>query len=118
MLVYKFYLAHNKEISEKEKRFVSGFLKVVKSIFHKILKFHGLKKSAVIKQNLMNADRAFRNFFNHKANELEEKIKDVKMYFVRNGVKQPVLCERHKIKIPTLGWVRLKEKGSDQSGNT
>ncbi len=33
------------------------------------------------------------------------------MYFVRNGVKQPVLCERHRIKIPTLGWVRLKEKG-------
>ncbi len=33
------------------------------------------------------------------------------MYFVRNGVKQPILWERHKIKIPTLGWVRLKEKG-------
>ncbi len=66
----------------------------------------------------MNADRAFRNFFNHKANELEEKIKNVKMYFMRNGVKQPILCERHKIKIPTLGWVRLKEKGSDKFRNT
>ncbi len=33
------------------------------------------------------------------------------MYFVRNGVKQPILCERHRIRIPTLGWVRLKEKG-------
>ena len=35
---------------------------------------------------------------------------DVKMYFVRNNPKD-CLCERHRIKIPTLGWVRLKEKG-------
>jgi putative transposase len=33
------------------------------------------------------------------------------MYFVRNGTKQPISCERHRIKIPTLDWVRLKEKG-------
>lgn len=35
---------------------------------------------------------------------------DVKMYFVKNNSKD-CLCERHRIKIPTLGWVRLKEKG-------
>ena len=34
----------------------------------------------------------------------------MKMYFVRNNPKD-CLCERHRIKIPTLGWVRLKEKG-------
>ncbi len=73
-----------------------------------------------VKHSIMNADRAFRNFFNHKAKFPKWKKKsnsDVKMYFVRNGVKQPILCERHKIKIPTFGWVRLKEKGSDKSGN-
>ena len=32
------------------------------------------------------------------------------MYFVRNNPKD-CFCERHRIKIPTLGWVRLKEKG-------
>lgn len=32
------------------------------------------------------------------------------MYFVRNS-KTDCLSERHKIKISTLGWVRLKEKG-------
>ena len=32
------------------------------------------------------------------------------MYFVKNNPKD-CLCERHRIKIPTLGWVRLKEKG-------
>ena len=32
------------------------------------------------------------------------------MYFVRNNPKD-CLCERHRIKIPSLGWVRIKEKG-------
>ena len=35
---------------------------------------------------------------------------DVKMYFVRNNPKD-CLCERHRIKIPSLGWIRIKEKG-------
>lgn len=32
------------------------------------------------------------------------------MYFVKNN-KTDCLSERHRIKVPTLGWVRLKEKG-------
>ena len=32
------------------------------------------------------------------------------MYFVKDG-KVSCLSERHRIKVPTLGWVRLKEKG-------
>ena len=32
------------------------------------------------------------------------------MYFVREHPKG-LVCERHRIKIPTLGWVRIKEKG-------
>ena len=32
------------------------------------------------------------------------------MYFVKNNPKD-CACERHRINIPTLGWVRLKEKG-------
>ena len=35
---------------------------------------------------------------------------DVKMYFVKNNPKD-CQCERHRIKIPSLGWVRIKEKG-------
>ena len=34
----------------------------------------------------------------------------MKMYFVRNNPKD-CHCERHRIKIPSLGWVRIKEKG-------
>ena len=36
---------------------------------------------------------------------------DVKMYFVKTDAKAVIVCERHRIKIPTLGWVKLKEKG-------
>lgn len=32
------------------------------------------------------------------------------MYFVKNNPKD-CFCERHRINIPTLGWMRLKEKG-------
>ena len=61
----------------------------------------------------MNAQKAFKNFFDKKANFPKWKKKsnsDVKMYFVRNN-KTDCQCIRHKINIPTLGWVRLKEKG-------
>ena len=33
------------------------------------------------------------------------------MYFVKTDAKTIILCERHRIKIATLGWVRIKEKG-------
>ena len=32
------------------------------------------------------------------------------MYFVKNNPTD-CACERHRIHIPTLGWVKLKEKG-------
>ena len=35
---------------------------------------------------------------------------DVKMYFVKNNPKD-CRCERHRINIPSLGWVRVKKKG-------
>ncbi len=37
-------------------------------------------------------------------------FKDVTMYFVKNNPKD-CSCERHRINIPTLGWIKLKEKG-------
>ena len=117
--IYNFYLAHNKEIYEKEEKFVSGY------DFSKWLNNEYLQQnpeflwiqevsSKSVKQSIMNAQRAFRNFFEHRTKFpiwKKKKISDVKMYFVRNGKTQPVSCERHRIKILTLDWVRLKEKG-------
>jgi transposase len=33
------------------------------------------------------------------------------MYFVKTDDKSIIHCERHRIKIPTLGWIQLKEYG-------
>ena len=33
------------------------------------------------------------------------------MYFVKTDSRTVIRCERHRIKIPTLGWTRIKEKG-------
>ncbi len=70
--------------------------------------------SKSVKQSIMNADRAFRNFFKHKTgfpNWKKKSYSDVKMYFVKTDRRVIIPCERHRIKIPTLDWVRLKEKG-------
>lgn len=62
----------------------------------------------------MNAEAAFRRFFKHQSKFPKFKKKgksDVKMYFVKTDARVIIPCERHRIKIPTLGWIRIKEKG-------
>ena len=70
--------------------------------------------SKAVKQSIMDADTAFRRFFKHQSGFPRFKKKGVnepKMYFVKTDKKAVIRCERHRIKIPTIGWVRLKEKG-------
>ena len=117
--VYNFYLAHNKETYEKEKKFVSGmdFSKWINNEFipnNKNYKWIKEVSSKSVKQSIMNAEKAFKRFFKHQSGFPGFKKKgksDVKMYFVKTDSKVIIPCERHRIKIPTLGWVRIKEKG-------
>lgn len=117
--VYNFYLAHNKEVYEKEKKFVSGmdFSKWLNNAFIKENPDYSWIKevsSKSVKKSIMNAERAFKRFFKGQSKFPQFKKKgksDVKMYFVKTDSKVIIPCERHRIKIPTLGWVRLKEKG-------
>ena len=117
--VYNFYLANNKEVYEKEKRFISGmdFSKWLNNDFlpnHSELSWIKDVSSKSVKQSIMNAERAFKNFFKGKSKfpRFKKKSKsDVKMYFVKTNAKVIIPCDRHRIKIPTLGWVQLKEKG-------
>ena len=70
--------------------------------------------SKSIKQSITNAYSAYQRFFKKQSNFPKFKKKgksDVKMYFVKTDAKAVIYCERHRIKIPTIGWVRLKEKG-------
>ena len=65
-------------------------------------------------RSIYNAYDAFLKFFKKQTKFPKFKKRgksDVKMYFVKTDAKSTIWCERHRIKIPTLGWVRLKEKG-------
>ena len=69
--------------------------------------------SKAVKKAIENGCTAFTRFFKHQSAFPHFKKKgrsDVTMYFVKNNPND-CLCERHRMKIPTLGWVRLKEKG-------
>lgn len=117
--VYNLYLAHNKEVYETEKRFISGmdFSKWLNNeLIPNDTTLSWIKEvsSKSVKKSIMNAETAFKSFFKHKSGFPKFKKKgkcDVKMYFVKTDAKAVIRCERHRIKIPTLGWVRLKEKG-------
>lgn len=66
--------------------------------------------SKAVKKSIMNADSAFKRFFKKQARYPKFKKKnksDPAMYFVNSGLH----VERHRIKIPTIGWVKLKEFG-------
>jgi putative transposase len=116
--VYNFYLAHNRELYESGKKFMTGkdFSKWLNNSYLPDNSDKAWIKevsSKSVKRSLEDGYAAFRKFFDHKAGYPRFKKKDVsdpKMYFVRNNPGD-CFCERHRIKIPTLGWVRLKEKG-------
>ncbi len=69
--------------------------------------------SKAVKKSIEDGCTAFTRFFKHQSafpNFKKKGKSDVKMYFVKNNPKD-CRCERHKLNIPTLGWVRIKEKG-------
>lgn len=115
--IYNFYLSHNKKLYEGKKEFMSGKSFSV-WLNNEYLPNNPDKiwikevSSKSIKKSIEDGYKAFINFFKHKSNFPKFKKKDksnVKMYFVKNS-KTDCLSERHRIKVPTLGWVRLKEK--------
>ena len=116
--IYNFYLAHNKELYDKGEKFMSSN-KFRVWLNNEYLPNHPeyswIKEaySKAVTQAVNNGQTAFTRFFNHESNFPNFKKKgrsDVKMYFVKNNPKD-CCCERHRIKIPSLGWVRIKEKG-------
>lgn len=117
--VYNFFIAQNKAWYAEGKPFISG------NAFSVWLNNEYLPNSPekywikevstkATKQAIMNADGAYRKYFKGEANfpRFKKKgVNDPKMYFVKNDANHIIQCERHRIKIPTLGWVRLKEYG-------
>ena len=116
--VYNFYLGHNKALHDNGKKFMTG-----KSfslwLNNEYIPDNPDKTwirevySKAVKKSIEDGCAAFTRFFKHQSDFPKFKKKgksDVKMYFVRNNPKD-CQCERHRLKIPTLGWVRIKEKG-------
>ena len=116
--IYNFYLTHNKELYDKGEKFMSG------KSFSVWLNNEYLPQnpdklwikevsSKSVKRSIENGCIAFTRFFKHQSafpNFKKKGRSDVKMYFVKNNPKD-CRCERHRINIPSLGWVRIKEKG-------
>lgn len=116
--IYNFYIAHNIELYKNNKKFMSGrsfsvWLNneyIPNNLDKKWIKEVSSKS---IRKSIENGYIAFLKFFKHKNNFPKFKKKNnsnVKMYFYKNN-KTDCLSERHRIKVPTLGWVKLKEKG-------
>ena len=116
--VYNFYLGHNKALHDNGEKFMTG-----KSfslwLNNEYIPDNPDKTwirevySKAVKKSIEDGCAAFTRFFKHQSDFPKFKKKgksDVKMYFVRNNPKD-CQCERHRLKISTLGWVRIKEKG-------
>ena len=116
--VYNFYLGHNKALHDNGEKFMTG------KDFSLWLNNEYIPDnpdktwirevySKAVKKSIEDGCTAFTRFFKHQSDFPKFKKKgksDVKMYFVRNNPKD-CQCERHRLEIPTLGWVRIKEKG-------
>jgi putative transposase len=121
--VYNLFLATNfdrykNEDIPKEEKFMSGytFSKWLNNVYVKDNEDKLWIKevsSKAVKQSIMNAEQAFKNWWKHKKGKPRFKKKskqNTKAYFPKDN-KKDCLIERHRIKVPTLGWVKLKEYG-------
>jgi putative transposase len=111
--LYNQYISYNKEKDEKTVMGAMEFDKYVNQVLSK--EYDWIKKcgSKARKKAIVNAETAFKRFFKGLAKFPRFKKKrdpEVKIYFPKNHATD-LTVERRQIKVPTLGWVRLKEKG-------
>lgn len=123
--LYNSYLSKNQElykkfqdglISKKEAtlsannfdKYINNEVKVLDQY-----KWIDLCGSKARKKAICNAEAAYKRFFKGQSKfpKFKKKNKsDVKLYFPKNN-KTDWKIERHRLNVPTLKWVRLKEKG-------
>lgn len=122
--VYNLFLQTNKELYEKNKdtdlpKYMNNFefSKWLNNIFIKNNpEYSWIKEvsSKSIRCTIDNANVAYTRFFKHQSKSPRFKKRDkneCRMYFVKTDAKAKIRYERHRIKIPTLGWCKLKEFG-------
>lgn len=116
--VYNMYLAYNIESHKNGEGFVSAmvFSKHLNGYIkdHQELSWIKEVSSKSVKKSIMDCEKSFKKFFNGTSRfpRFKKKHKsDTKMYFVKNDANSIIRCERHRIKVPTLGWIKIKEYG-------
>ena len=116
--IYNFYIDYNKALHDKGEKFMTGKSFSV-WLNNEYIPDNPDKawikevSSKAIKKSIEDGCTAFTRFFKHQSafpNFKKKGKSDAKMYFVKNNPND-CKCERHRLNIPTLGWVRIKEKG-------
>ena len=108
--VYNLFIAKNQDRYRRNLSFMSGYG------FSKWLNNrHSIQNlwikdapSKAVKQSIMNADKSYRNFFSKKSGHPRFKKKSMNGSFYLIGT---IKSERHRIFLPKLKWIKLKEYG-------
>ncbi|MGM9949418.1 MAG: RNA-guided endonuclease InsQ/TnpB family protein [Lysinibacillus sp.] len=121
--VYNQYIAKNKEQYElyvegkTEKKFLSAndFDKYINNEVKVLEGFSWIDEcgSKARKKAIVNAEASFKRFFKGLSKYprfKKKKDEDIKLYFPKNN-KGDWTVERHRLKVPTFGWVKVKEFG-------
>ena len=116
--IYNEYIKYNQEQYELGNKFVSAFdfSKYINNVYlpnNPDKKWIKDVSSKSVKQAMIYGEKAFKNFFKGLSSFPVFKKKgknELGAYFVKNG-KKDFEFYRHKIKIPSLKFVRVKEYG-------
>ena len=116
--IYNEYIKYNQEQYQSNNKFISSydFSKYINNVYlpnNPDKKWIKDVSSKSVKQAIVYGERAFKNFFNGLTSFPVFKKKgknELGAYFVKNN-KTDFEFYRHKIKIPTLKFIRLKEYG-------
>ena len=116
--IYNEYIKYNQEQYKSNNKFISAFdfSKYINNVYlpnNPDKKWVKDVSSKSVKQAIIYGERAFKNFFKGLTSFPVFKKKgknDLGAYFVKNN-KTDFIFYRHKIKIPTLKFVRVKEYG-------
>ena len=123
--LYNSYLVKNQELYElykdgkidKKQAFMSAndFDKYINNEVKVLEEFKWIDNcgSKARKKAIVNAEIAYKRFFKGQSKFprfKKKKNQDVKIYFPKNNTTDWTV-QRHRIKIPSLGFVELKEKG-------
>lgn len=117
--VYNLYLSKNKEYYDLNEKMFSAneFKKWLNNVFIvESPEYAWIKESSTksISKAVSNAENAIHRFLKGKSKYPKYKTKrknDIHIYFVRNDKNYIVKCERHRIWVPKIGFIKIKEKG-------